>query len=143
MNSMTSTSNNIVIRFVWPVDLLETVIARRTAIVVTAERLSDFEHNMIASGRAISLAKSQIELFVLIGRDAERSHDCLDCVLERSGIENVVTTYHGNDELEDAAALVAASAQATGIEQIIIVIDPLSSLGIRMHQFLDEYLPTK
>lgn len=143
MNLNPSPTNDIILRFTWPAELLETINGLRTAVILLAERLSEFEFSMIASGRAVSLAKNHVELFALIGDDAEQSHDSLDVVLETSGNNSVVTTFHAKDELEDVAALVAASAQVTGLEQILVVVDPASELGVRLGEFLDDHLPKR
>gem|GEM_PF-7133291 len=141
MNSMNH-SSKLQFRFVWPDIFLAKYIGQPTALILVADCLDDFERTMITSRRAIFLAKNCVDMISLIGEDSERSHDSLDQLLEESGIYNVVTTYHASNEMEDAAALVVASAQANCFRQILVVMNPSTALGIRMRVCLEECLPS-
>jgi len=122
-------------RLVWPVKELDGLVAepgRRTAAVIVITSSAVFDSLFLAPGLITRLVSAGVEFFALVGTESEQAHDALDWVLEDFGAEDVVTTWHDWDDLEDVATLVVASSRASGVGRLIVVLDESTASGSKL-----------
>lgn len=129
------------LRFVRSVEALDVIIKehrQRTALVLMVESVTDFEQRFLVSGLASCFVQNGVELFVLVGKESEQAHDALDYILEEAGMEDVVTSWHDEDEPEDVANFVAESARLNGLARLLVVVNESIKSGVRLKESITE-----
>jgi len=127
------------LRLVWPIDGLDALAwspRERTALVFVVENAEDFDERVLRSGLAARLVQGGVELFALVGKESEQAHDALDWVVEDAGAEDVITSWHDEDDPEDVASFVAASSHASGLARVVAVVDKATRSGMRLREHL-------
>ena len=129
------------LQVVWPIEDLISVTTEpkhRTAVIISVKNLDDMECRFIATGLAVKLAENGVELFALVGKESEKAHDALDCVLEEAGLEDVITSWHDEDDPEDVASFVVASSRAGGLTRIVAALDQSTPSGRKLRKTIAE-----
>lgn len=128
-------------RTVWPMEALISITAEpkhRTAVILSIKSVDEVERRLLATGLAVRLAKNGVELFAVVGRESEQAHDALDWVLEEVGTEDVMTSWHDQDDPEDVASFVVASSRASGLTHIVAALDESTESGARLRNTIAE-----
>ncbi len=128
-------------RVVWPLEALSSITAEpkhRTAVILSVKSVDEIERRLLATGLAVRLAESGVELFALVGKESEQAHDALDWVLEEVGAEDVMTSWHDQDDPDDVASFVVASSRASGLTRIVAALDESTESGTRLRSTIAE-----
>lgn len=128
-------------RIVWPIDALGSITAepkQRTAVVLSVRSAGELNQLFLASGLAVSLAENGVELFALVGAESEQAHDALDWVIEEIGAEDVITTWHDQDDPDDIASFVVSSSRASGLTRIVVALDESTEYGARLRDAISN-----
>lgn len=135
----------LALRVVWPLEaliLLTTESRHRSAVILSVKSVDEIERRLLVTGLAVKLAKNGVELFALVGEESEQAHDALDWVLEEVGADDVMTTWHDQDDPADVASFVVASSRAGGLTRIVAVLDESTESGKRLRNTIAEALCT-
>lgn len=128
-------------RVVWPLEALGSITAEpkhRTAVILSVENVDEIKERFLATGLAVRLAENGVQLFALVGKESEQAHDALDWVLEEVGAEDVMTSWHDEDDPEDVASFVVASSRASGLTRIVAALDESTESGTRLRDNIAE-----
>lgn len=129
------------LRVVWPLEALSFVAEepkQPKAVIISVMGLDEVEKRLIATGLAVKLAEKGVGLFALVGNESEQAHDALDWVLEEVGMDDVMTSWHVQDDPEDVASFVVAGSRASGLTGIVAVLDESTESGIILRNKLAE-----
>jgi hypothetical protein len=122
-------------QLIWPLRALISLPAgpkRRTAVVLSLGGVDEFTRVLLSTGLVARLVESGVELFAIAGYESEQAHDALDWALDEMGADEVVTSWHDQDDPDDTASFVVASAQASGLTRLVVVLDESTASGVRL-----------
>jgi len=129
------------LRLVWPTEALDAFAGEprvRTALVLVVESAEVFDERVLHSGLAVRLVQAGAELFALVGKESEQAHDALDWVVEGAGAEDVITSWHDEDDPEDVANFVVASCRASGLVRVVAAVNESTMSGKRLGKHLAQ-----
>lgn len=125
------------IEVMWPpanLHVLRNGTVVRSALVLAIDDVGDVKHALLVSGLTEALVHVGVELFVIVGEDAESFHDELDARLEARHLEHVLTTWHSSADHEDIADFVSASVRAHHLERVVLALNVRVPHGIALEQ---------